>query len=123
MARTTECTLAVIADTWEEVLLGLGDEGYLDLDHASLWKVIRAPVIWSGWFIDTLFWGLLAALVLFPCIMMRRWIRQRAGRCVACRHRLAGSACCYECGRSVGTGRIRALLGTSRARGRPTTSS
>jgi hypothetical protein len=123
MARTTECTLPVIADSWEEVLLGLGDEGYLDLDHASLWKVIRAPVIWSGWFIDTLFWGLLAALILFPCIMMRRWIRHRAGRCVACRHRLAGATCCYECGRSVGTGRIRALLGSSRARGRPTTSS
>ena len=112
MARTGDSTLPVLADTWEEVLLGFEDEGYLDLDHASLWKVIRAPVVWWGWLIDATFWTMALVLVIAPCIALRRWSRRRSDRCVSCRHRLAGSLICQECGREVASRRLPGLPGS-----------
>ena len=112
MARTSDSTLPVFADTWEEVLLGLENEGYLDLDHASLWKVIRAPVVWWGWFVDATFWAMAFMVLISPGIALRRWLRRRSDRCVSCRHCLVGSSICQECGHEVDAHRLRGLLGS-----------
>lgn len=111
IARSKDPIQPLMVSTWKDVFLGFRDGGYIELDHASIWKVMRAPVVWTGWFLNWLAWSVFLALVLAPLVAARRWQRKRAGCCIGCGHRLAGADRCFECGRTVERRRIKALLG------------
>ena len=112
IARSTEHALPVTHDTWEEVLFGMRSTGLTDGEHASFWKVVRAPVIWWAWLLDSLFWTMVVGVCITSPVLLRRWWRHQHGRCPACAHLISTHHCCTECGQGTEWASFDAFFGS-----------
>ena len=80
---------------------------YLSTEHdvgtpASLPKTLPLKPILGGFVANTLFYGVIAAIVATMTRRLRHWYLRRSSRCIACGYILSGitSSRCPECGNS-----------------------
>jgi len=70
------------------------------------WMGLRAlPLrpIWTGFIVNTLFYGVIVWLVVLGPFVLRRFLRSKRGLCKKCAYPIGTSAVCSECGAAVGS--------------------
>lgn len=64
-------------------------------------RVLAVRPVWSGIIVNTAVYSVLAFVVMVLPRVVRRVVRERAGRCVVCGYEVAGLRVCPECGTGV----------------------
>jgi hypothetical protein len=95
------------SEAWDEPTLRYADLGLARYEpplppFSRPWQRHAIPImpIWSGFILDTLFWGALVAVVLRGPAWGRWWVRHLRHRCPACGYPIGVSPVCTECGRA-----------------------
>ena len=81
----------------------------IKIDHSDLLsnreishqRFLPLRPIWSGFIINTLFYGALVWLVVLGSFVLRRFLRSKRGLCKKCAYPLGTSSVCSECGANV----------------------
>lgn len=64
-------------------------------------RMLPLQPMWPGFVANVVFWALCVALVWFVPRQMRREIRRRNRRCLACGYPIGTSSACTECGSAI----------------------
>jgi len=64
------------------------------------WRLLPLRPLWSGFAVNTIFYATIVWLIAFAPFTLRRYIRQKRGRCIKCAYDLRGGSKngCPECG-------------------------
>jgi hypothetical protein len=74
---------------------------YVRGDRLFMPRMLPYKPLWPAFTLDVAFWTVVAAVLWFVPIWIRRLIRRRRGQCAGCGYPIGASEVCTECGREV----------------------